>query len=423
MYQLILLCGLFTQGGVCPPEGCIPPSNEAVESIATETDAQKWSSVGLVIVNETNRQKSLGTGFLIYADEYSSLWVTASHVVGGSPQVIVRANGKDYSCRVETRKGGAGIAGADYAVLLGPATDLKPVRIRVESAVPHEDAYILGYAAGRRFSAQRGKVQRSNQAMLEISTVAYQGQSGGPVIDSEGMVIGILWGTNGSQAMATPIRYVTTDLETGNHTWLPWRRVQEENNKLQRQIGELQNELQRERALTPQLIPPAKEQVEGEYKKELETLKARLEQHILQSEQKYNEVSAAIKTIAGKVDVKVDLSTWEKEKESVAEEAAKKSTKGLRGWLLAIFGGSSALTIIIVVIVLLAVRRDIKNRIKTGDPLEIERVLHNVASFTPNKIDDKLADGVTKLIDSAIALGESIGVVKSPDKSSTKSKK
>ncbi len=160
-----------------------------------------------------------GTGFVVVSD---GLILTNAHVIEGADQITVTlADGSTYDATV-VRSDDAG----DLAVLRIDATDLPTLQLESASPVVGESVVAIGYALGlegdptvttgivsstdRTIQVQdevAGTV-RSYAHILQISAPINSGNSGGPVLDTQGRVIAIATaGAQGAQdvGFAIPI--------------------------------------------------------------------------------------------------------------------------------------------------------------------------------------------------------------------------
>ena len=139
------------------------------------------------------QQRSAGTSFLIDAKGYL---VTNSHVVSNANTLVVVNNGKEYYA-----KNIYSDPASDIAILKIDDKDFTPLSslpysIRKTNAKLGEEIFTLGYPRNEivydkgYLSAQSGF--NDDTLSVQISVTANHGNSGGPVIDKNGDVIGIL---------------------------------------------------------------------------------------------------------------------------------------------------------------------------------------------------------------------------------------
>ncbi|GAA2562569.1 MarP family serine protease [Pseudonocardia hydrocarbonoxydans] len=144
-----------------------------------------------------------GTGFVIG----DGLVMTNAHVVAGTDDVGVEVAG---------RRGPVELSGevvlydpaVDIAVLRIPELDAPALQFRPEPAQVGEDAIILGYPLDGPFTASAAKVRQEitlngpdiydestvSRNVYTVRAVVRSGNSGGPMIDRDGQVIGVVFG-------------------------------------------------------------------------------------------------------------------------------------------------------------------------------------------------------------------------------------
>jgi len=156
---------------------------------------------GVVIV-ET--ETGFGTGFVIAADNEQALIVTNKHVIDipDSPRRTKKA--QPCHCTLILRSGERirGIVsgwyrdeeGLDLALILTRSDDLSPLgRIgRFDDVKLGDDILAIGHPDGLSFSLSRGTVERKwGGQFFQTSVPINQGNSGGPLLDRKGRVIGV----------------------------------------------------------------------------------------------------------------------------------------------------------------------------------------------------------------------------------------
>jgi len=137
----------------------------------------------------------LGAGFAAWAEDDSTYFVTANHVVGGGP---------NYNNYVTVkRKGGSWqgeIAGQD------PKNDLAVIRVTAHPAGaeplwqradantprPGDELLLIGSPYGLEGTVTTGIVSRVIKRYIQTDAAANPGNSGGPAIDQNGRVVGVL---------------------------------------------------------------------------------------------------------------------------------------------------------------------------------------------------------------------------------------
>ncbi len=148
----------------------------------------------------TTCQKVLeGTGFVIAPNRVMS----NAHVVAGSDSVTVEAEGKTYDATVVSYD-----PDADISILDVPTLPQQPLVFAEQPAKTGTDAVVLGFPGGGDFVATPARVREIielsgpdiyksktvNREVYTIRGVVRQGNSGGPMINRAGQVIGVVFG-------------------------------------------------------------------------------------------------------------------------------------------------------------------------------------------------------------------------------------
>lgn len=141
-----------------------------------------------------------GTGFVIAPNRVMS----NAHVVAGSDSVTVEAeDGKKYDATVVSYD-----PNADISILDVPNLPLQPLQFAEEPAKTGTDAVVLGFPGGGDFVATPARVREIielsgpdiyktttvNREVYTIRGLVRQGNSGGPMINRAGQVIGVVFG-------------------------------------------------------------------------------------------------------------------------------------------------------------------------------------------------------------------------------------
>jgi len=148
----------------------------------------------------TSCQKVLeGTGFVIAPNRVMS----NAHVVAGSDSVTVEAEGQTYDATVVAYD-----PDADISILDVPNLPLQPLVFAEQPAKTGTDAVVLGFPGGGDFVATPARVREIielsgpdiyktktvNREVYTIRGTVRQGNSGGPMINRSGQVIGVVFG-------------------------------------------------------------------------------------------------------------------------------------------------------------------------------------------------------------------------------------
>lgn len=148
----------------------------------------------------TSCQKVLeGSGFVVAPNRVMS----NAHVVAGSESVTVESEGKTYDATVVSYD-----PNADISILDVPDLPATPLQFDMQEAPTGTDAVVMGYPGGGEFTATPGRIREIIQlngpdiyhtttVTREVYTIrgtVRQGNSGGPLIDKDGKVLGVVFG-------------------------------------------------------------------------------------------------------------------------------------------------------------------------------------------------------------------------------------
>jgi S1-C subfamily serine protease len=140
-----------------------------------------------------------GSGFVLSPDRV----MTNAHVVAGADTVTVAVNGNPYDATVVSYD-----PSVDIAILAAHNLPAQPLAFADETAKTGTDALVMGYPGGGDFQATPARVReiiqlsgpdiyRNATVTREVYTVratVEQGNSGGPMIDVNGRVLGVVFG-------------------------------------------------------------------------------------------------------------------------------------------------------------------------------------------------------------------------------------
>ena len=140
-----------------------------------------------------------GTGFVIAPERL----MTNAHVVAGSSSVSLQANGKNVDATVVSYD-----PQVDIAILAAPGLPSAPLVFNDAPAKTGTDAVVLGYSGGN-FTATPARIremiklsgpdiyrgpQPVTRGVYTIRANVNQESSGGPLIDPDGRVLGVVFG-------------------------------------------------------------------------------------------------------------------------------------------------------------------------------------------------------------------------------------
>jgi S1-C subfamily serine protease len=140
-----------------------------------------------------------GSGFVVSPNRVMS----NAHVVAGSETVTVEAEGQTYNASVVSYD-----PDADISILDVPDLPSAPLGFDSREAQTGTDAVVLGYPGGGDFTATPARIREIIQlsgpdiyhtttVVREVYTIrgtVRQGNSGGPLIDRDGRVLGVVFG-------------------------------------------------------------------------------------------------------------------------------------------------------------------------------------------------------------------------------------
>ncbi len=140
-----------------------------------------------------------GTGFVVAPNRVMS----NAHVVAGSDSVTIESDGETYEATVVSYD-----PNADISVLDVPNLPARALPFAEEPAVTGTDVLVVGYPGGGEFAATPARIReiielngpdiyRTTTVMREVYTIrgtVRQGNSGGPLINRGGQVVGVIFG-------------------------------------------------------------------------------------------------------------------------------------------------------------------------------------------------------------------------------------
>lgn len=198
--RFLLPASLPTPSGDMPPQRPATPSSDAdLLDAYSQAVINVVRKVGPAVISVTagrERQGGMGSGFLIAPDGYA---VTNSHVVAGRDKLMATTEDGDHLDAVLVGDDPA----TDLAVVRLAARDLPAAELGDSEALQVGQLVIamgnpLGFqstvstgvvsALGR---AMRGREGRLIESVIQHTAPLNPGNSGGPLVDSRGRVVGI----------------------------------------------------------------------------------------------------------------------------------------------------------------------------------------------------------------------------------------
>ncbi|WP_430335472.1 acid resistance serine protease MarP [Rhodococcus sp. ACT016] len=168
--------------------------------LASPVAQQLQSSVLRIRGAAPSCQKALeGSGFVVGPERV----MTNAHVVAGTASVSVDTAAGPLDARVVVFD-----PAVDVAILDVPGLTAAPLSFAPDKARTGDDAIVLGYPGGGPYTASAARVRevldlrgpdiyRSGTVEREVYTVRgsiRQGNSGGPLVDTQGRVLGVVFG-------------------------------------------------------------------------------------------------------------------------------------------------------------------------------------------------------------------------------------
>jgi S1-C subfamily serine protease len=140
-----------------------------------------------------------GAGMLLQVNAEGYLFVTARHVIdgpawnfarGGSRALIAMASGTWGTADVVARHKSLDLVLLWVPRETGQAAFLQPVA--KSPPAEGESVFVIGHPEGLRFTLSTGIISRMNGSTIQMSAPVSPGNSGGPVFDDRGDLIGIV---------------------------------------------------------------------------------------------------------------------------------------------------------------------------------------------------------------------------------------
>ena len=193
---LIALTGCASDG---PDMADAAPGTGPAESAAAETAVPVASGVG-VIAEGCSMVASLGSGVVV---QRSGQVATAAHTVrGASMLTVVDAEGREHPASVTSFNKDSDLALLDVPTLSAPPLDIGTARVGPATLITWRRSdgvtqQLVGVTRLLKINIEDiytdEAVQRTG---LEVDGDVIVGQSGGPVVDASGKVIGIIYATS-----------------------------------------------------------------------------------------------------------------------------------------------------------------------------------------------------------------------------------
>jgi S1-C subfamily serine protease len=139
---------------------------------------------------------SFGAGMLLQSNAAGYLFATARHVVGNSPGIAAKTPHAMLSLE-------SGVWSSAEVVAIHKDLDLALVWVSrhsgeapfvqpIANAKQGEEIFVIGHPEGLKFTLSTGIVSRLENSILQVSAPISPGNSGGPVYDHNGNLVGIV---------------------------------------------------------------------------------------------------------------------------------------------------------------------------------------------------------------------------------------
>jgi S1-C subfamily serine protease len=152
------------------------------------------------LTHEELPSASFGAGMLLQANAAGYLFVTAHHVVdgpawkaasGASRVLIAMGSGAWGAADVIARHKDLDLALLWVPRSSGGGTFAEPIAKPAE-VTDGEPLFVIGHPEGLRFTLSTGIISRTESSMIQMSAPVSPGNSGGPVFDDKGELLGIV---------------------------------------------------------------------------------------------------------------------------------------------------------------------------------------------------------------------------------------
>ena len=143
---------------------------------------------------------SFGAGTLLEATAEGYLFVTARHVLDGPAWNAARVGSRGLVAMASGAWGSAEVVARHHSLDLlllwvpresGTGKFVQPVA-KTASSAEGENVFVIGHPEGLRFTLSTGIISRTQGHTIQISAPVSPGNSGGPVFDDRGDLVGIV---------------------------------------------------------------------------------------------------------------------------------------------------------------------------------------------------------------------------------------
>jgi S1-C subfamily serine protease len=175
------------QGGGCGPNGCPGQNQGQKKGNLPKLDESKYPGVVLITASSGGKESSKFSGFIADCNGTSDIVVTCAHGYTYGESLIVHAGGADYPAEiiaVDTPR--------DLMVLRISETGIEPMVIDMNGPKIGDKVFMLGFANASVLVGVEGRIANfdKNGDSLMTTCDVWHGCSGGPIVDSQGRVVG-----------------------------------------------------------------------------------------------------------------------------------------------------------------------------------------------------------------------------------------
>jgi len=390
-----------------------------VGSIAYSGENPFSSSCRVVVLN--GGVQAVGSGIAISSTENECAVLTVSHLANreGQKVRVKFRDGEVYDGVVSVVSRGSGYGDSAVLLIKGKAPSL--VKFSEEDVSVGSTVYVGGFGGDGVWRAWKSHIVGfTNDGNYIIAGGARQGDSGGPVW-TEGGLVGLISATDGRTTICTSYKQLCAFFSGRNvfpwNAWLEDRKNARRNGESVPPVGAMplpkrynggdiyvapvpgQGQSQGHGQGVQPIIPGGSGG--GQYYTD-PSVYSRLDD--LDRRLRSIEQQLGVMTYNGKDfdTLKNDFQTIKKKTDELHEGLDQKIKDYLLGWFPTIFGASSGMSLlttgVVGFILFWLLRRDIKNRVSSGDPLGVEKLGWSVANRTPWKWDDTAMMVFTNLL-------------------------
>ncbi len=223
---LVILTALVLSGCAAAPshvDRVIPVPITAEQATAVTIPAPDTNSAILAIARQyvfrARNETCLATGTAFAANNEL---VTNRHVAAGASTLdLATWDGQDFTAQVSVHADSE-----DLALLDGVPPDYEYGSLASADPVAGTPVWVAGYPLGNQLTVTSGKVLGEvpgaqyglGGSVLEINDPIQHGNSGSPLMNSSGQIVGVVFGidTRNHDGLAEPVSALTSLLSSGN---------------------------------------------------------------------------------------------------------------------------------------------------------------------------------------------------------------